>query len=54
MQTIFKNRKKWQKIPNNCKISEITKYSDKLTQLHKLTTMSKNDNKYQQGDKTAK
>ena len=30
-----KNGKKWQKITNNCKISEITKYGDKITQIDK-------------------
>ena len=34
-----KNVKKCQKITNNCKISEITKYGEKMT---KLTKMSNN------------
>ena len=35
----LKNGKKCQKITNNCKISEITKYGEKCK---KLTTMSNN------------
>ena len=30
-----KMTKKWQKITNNCKISEITKYGEKMTKLDK-------------------
>ena len=48
---MLKNGKKYQKIINNCKISEITKYGDKIT---KLTTMSNNVNKCQKRAKTAK
>ena len=34
-QQIEKNGKKWSKIANNCKISEITKYGDKITKIYK-------------------
>ena len=34
-----KNGKKWRKIANNCKISEITKYGEQMT------TIAKNGNK---------
>ena len=33
MQKNGKNGKKWQKITNNCKISEITKYGEKMTKM---------------------
>ena len=32
----FKNGKKWQKIANNCKISEITKYAEKMPTIAKI------------------
>ena len=32
---MVKNGKKWQKITNNCKISEITKYGEKMTNIYK-------------------
>ena len=34
-QTMVKNGKKWQKIANNCKISEITKYGENWQQIAK-------------------
>ena len=42
--TNVKNGKKQPKIANNCKISEITKYGDKIA---KLTTIYKNVQKCQ-------
>ena len=30
-----KNGKKWQKFANNCKISEITKYGEKMKQIYR-------------------
>ena len=33
MQRMVKNAKKYQKITNNCKISEITKYGEKITKM---------------------
>ena len=37
-----KNGQKWQKIANNCKISEITKYGEKMTKKwQKFTKMYK-------------
>ena len=41
---MVKNGKKCQKITNNCKISEITKYGEKL---QKITKMSNNIKKCQ-------
>ena len=45
--------KKWPKIANNCKISEITKYGEKITNndknLHKCTQMTKNIQKRPNG-----
>ena len=35
MQKIVKNGKKWQKITNNCKISEMTKYGEKTSKFDK-------------------
>ena len=32
---MVKNGNKWQKIANNCKISEITKYGEKMTTIDK-------------------
>ena len=32
-QTMVTNDKKWPKIANNCKISEITKYVEKMIQM---------------------
>ena len=32
---MVKNGKKWLKIANNCKISEITIYGDKITKIYK-------------------
>ena len=34
-QKMQKNCKKWQQITNNCKISEITKYGEKMTKIDK-------------------
>ena len=34
-QKMVKNSNKWQKITNNCKISEITKYGEKMTKIDK-------------------
>ena len=35
IQKMVKNGKKWPKIANNCKISEITKYGEKMKKIHK-------------------
>ena len=51
IQKMVKNYKKWTEIANNCKISEITKYGEKMKTIDK---MSKNVKKCQKnGPKTA-
>ena len=35
MAKMLKNGKKWPKIANNCKISEITKYGEKMRKIDK-------------------
>ena len=35
VQTMAKNGKKWPKIANNCKISEINKYGEKMQNMYK-------------------
>ena len=41
-QKIVKNGNKYQKITNNCKISEITKYGEKITKIYKNVKQCKN------------
>ena len=48
---MVKNGNKFQKITNNCKISEITKYGEKITKIYKI---DKNLQKCQTEPKTAK
>ena len=42
---MVKNGKKCQKITNNCKISEITKYGEKMTKIDIIDKNAKNDQK---------
>ena len=45
---MVKNGNKWPKIANNCKISEITKYGEKMQKIDKNVKNAKNEPKTSQ------